>query len=123
MYKIPVSIKALPMILDDSFTPVELINKLAFKINECIDKINDLSQRIEGLKDEITIEYKEYCDGILEQAKIYTDEKIREALTADIITAENFDNLEITAQQFDSLELTAWQYDTASNIILVPPNS
>ena len=122
MYKIPVPLKALPMILDDSFSPVELINKLTFKINECIDKINNLEQRIEGLKDEITIEYKAYCDDILEQAKLYTDEKIREALTADIITAENFDNLGLTAQQFDSLELTAWQYDTASNNILVPPN-
>lgn len=137
MYKIPIPLKSIPMILDDSFTPDEFLSKIAFKVNELIDKTNNMSERLTTLENNFNTKFEELKNEILasvddkiatakqqaiDASKAYTDEKIREALASDIITAENFDNLEMTAQQFDSLELTAWQYDTASNNILVPPN-
>ena len=42
MPQIFMPLKALPMELDESFTPVEAINKILFKLNESIDNINNL---------------------------------------------------------------------------------
>lgn len=42
MFKIPIPLKAIPMVLDDSFTPAELLTKMTFKINEIIEETNTL---------------------------------------------------------------------------------
>lgn len=43
MFKIPIPLKAIPMVLDDSFTPAELLTKITFKINEIIEATNTLA--------------------------------------------------------------------------------
>lgn len=119
MYKVPIPMKAIPMALEESFTPAEMMTKICFKLNEAIERINNFNTQINDLKEEITNLINEKCEETLSKANQYTDERIREVLNADIITARDFDELQLTAQEFDNLELTAWTYDTASALILI----
>lgn len=119
MYKVPIPMKAIPMALEESFTPAEMMTKICFKLNEVIDKINNFDTQINDLRQEMTDLINEKCEETLSKANQYTDERIREVLSADIITARDFDELQMTAQDFDDLELSAWTYDTASALILI----
>ena len=124
MYKIPVPLKTLPMILDNSFTPAEFLSKIAFKVNELIDRYNSINtiidEKIEIAKKEIITECKAYTDEKIAECKAYTDEKIAEIQGTQVITAFNYDNLQITAQQYDDMQITAYSYDTESALILIP---
>ena len=123
--KIPT--KAIPMELDDSFTPLELIGKLTLKINEIIlgfnnlnKKIDDLdiddiNQRIDNLNEKIDVE----IERVLIESKQYTDQRINEILNYKTITAKDYDDLEITAQTYDAMDITAYRYDTESSRILI----
>lgn len=60
--KFPYCAKILPTVYEDSLSYMEVVNKLVYKINELIDAFDDLGK------------------DILDQAKAYTDEAIREGL-------------------------------------------
>ena len=130
--------KAIPMELDDSFTPLELIGKLTLKINEIIlgfnnlnKKIDDLdiddiNQRIDNLNEKIDTQVDELrsditleSERVLLEAKLYTDQRINEILNYKTITAKDYDDLEITAQTYDAMDITAYRYDTESARILI----
>lgn len=134
--KIPT--KAIPMELDSSFTPVELIGKLTLKINEIIlgfnnlnKKIDDLdidnlNQRIDNLNNKIDVEIADLrehinleAERVLLEAKQYTDQRINEILNYKTISARDYDNLGMTAQTYDSMNITAYRYDTESAQILI----
>lgn len=121
MKKIPIPMKTIPMALEESFTPAEMLTKICFKLNEIVEALNNISPQYEELK--------EYIDGqissvnvtitnALTEAKTYTDARIAEELDYNIIRAGEFDNLHITAEQFDNMNITAYQYDTESGEIL-----
>lgn len=119
--------KAIPMELDDSFTPVELIGKLVLKMNEIIFAYNSLNEKIDNLEidkinekiDNLKIYVDEQDTKILLEAKNYTDERIEEILNHQTISASDFDNLRITAQIYDNMNITAYRYDTESKQIFI----
>ena len=111
----PTPINAIPMDLEDSFTPVEFLAKLNFKINEIILNINQLKEITAKLETEIETKTAK----VLEEAKQYTDEQIALILNYKTISAKGYDDLEITAQQYDNMNITAYQYDTESQEILI----
>lgn len=134
--KMPV--KAIPMELDTSFTPVELIGKLTLKINEIILGFNNLNkkiydldidnlnQRIDNLNNKIDVEIADLrehinleAERVLLEAKQYTDQRINEILNYKTISAKDYDNLGMTAQTYDSMNITAYRYDTESAQILI----
>jgi len=140
-----IPVKAIPMELDSSFTPVEMIGKLSFKINEIIQGFNDLNkkiddldldnidERIDNLETELNTDIQELndkieqlkpyidneCARILLEANQYTDRRILEILNYKTITASDFDNLGITAQVYDDMNITAYRYDTESASIFI----
>lgn len=119
----PIPIKAIPMELDSSFTPIEMLSKLNFKINEVILNINKINKEVEEIKENIVNDIYIYVDdkiaNCLSESKRYTDEQIAKVLNNDVITAEDFDNLQMTAEIYDNMQITAYNYDTKSAQILI----